>query len=154
MAGWRSEVERLKRIPEDEIMEKLKLSFNGLKEIEKEIFLDIVCFFKGKKKAYISRVLDSFNFYPDIGIKVLIEKSLVTVSEGRILMHPLIQEMGCNIVRQKAPEEPGKHSRLWVKEDICHVLAREKESDHPFLSQLDCHLEEISVVYFFFFAVR
>ncbi|KAL3499790.1 hypothetical protein ACH5RR_038883 [Cinchona calisaya] len=130
MAGWRSEVDRLKRIPEDEIMEKLKLSFNGLKEIEKEIFLDIACFFKGKKKAYITRVLDSFNFYPDIGTKVLIEKSLVTVSEGRILMHPLIQEMGWNIVRQKAPEEPGKHSRLWVEEDICHVLARDKVTEN------------------------
>ncbi|KAL3499787.1 hypothetical protein ACH5RR_038880 [Cinchona calisaya] len=130
MAGWRSAAERLKRIPEDEIMDKLKLSFNGLKEIEKEIFLDIACFFKGKKRDYITRVLDSFNFYPDIGIKVLIEKSLVTVSKGRILMHPLMQEMGWNIVRQKAPEEPGKHSRLWVEEDICDVLVRDKVTEN------------------------
>ncbi|KAL3499757.1 hypothetical protein ACH5RR_038850 [Cinchona calisaya] len=108
MAGWRSAVERLKRIPEDEIMEKLKLSFDGLKEIEKEIFLDIACFFEGKMRDYITRVLDSFAFYPDIGITVLIEKALVTVSEGRILMHPLVQEMGWHIVHQEAPEEPGK----------------------------------------------
>ncbi|XP_027082366.2 TMV resistance protein N-like [Coffea arabica] len=130
MAEWRSEVERLKRIPEDEIMEKLKVSFNGLREVEKEIFLDIACFFKGKKKEYIRRVLDSFNFYPDIGIKVLIEKSLVTVSGGRILMHCLIQEMGWHIVRQKAPDEPGKHSRLWVAEEICDVLARDKVTEN------------------------
>ncbi|KAL3509338.1 hypothetical protein ACH5RR_028739 [Cinchona calisaya] len=130
MAEWRSELERLKKIPEDEIMEKLEVSFNGLKQIEKQIFLDIACFFKGKKKDYIARVLDSFNFYPDIGIRVLIEKSLVTVSRGRILMHPLIQEMGWHIVRQKAPEEPGKHSRLWVEEEICHVLARDKVTEN------------------------
>ncbi|CDP20963.1 unnamed protein product [Coffea canephora] len=130
MAEWRSEVERLKRIPEDEIIEKLKVSFNGLREVEKEIFLDIACFFKGKKKEYIRRVLNSFDFYPDIGIKVLIEKSLVTVSGGRILMHCLIQEMGWHIVRQKAPDEPGKHSRLWVAEEICDVLARDKATEN------------------------
>nr|XP_027082357.1 TMV resistance protein N-like [Coffea arabica] len=107
MVEWRSELERLKRIPEDEIMEKLKVSFNGLREVEKEIFLDIACFFKGKKKEYIRRVLDSFDFYPDIGIKVLIEKSLVT-----------------------APDEPGKHSRLWVAGEICDVLARDKATEN------------------------
>ncbi|KAL3499750.1 hypothetical protein ACH5RR_038843 [Cinchona calisaya] len=126
MAEWRSAVERLKRIPEDEIMEKLKISFNGLKEIEKKIFLDIACFFEGKNRDYIKKLLDSFTFYPDIGIKVLIEKALVTIFEGRILMHPLIQEMGWHIVRQEAPGEPGKQSRLWVEEDICHVLATDE----------------------------
>ncbi|XP_071920263.1 TMV resistance protein N-like [Coffea arabica] len=130
MAEWRSEVERLKRIPEDEIMEKLKVSFNGLKEVEKEIFLDIACFFEGKKKDYIRRVLDSFNFCPDIHINVLIQKSLITLSRGRILMHCLIQEMGWNIVREKAPDEPGKHSRLWVAEEICDVLARDKATEN------------------------
>ncbi|CDP19814.1 unnamed protein product [Coffea canephora] len=65
-----------------------------IQEVEKEIFLDIACFFKGKKKDHIRRVLDSFNFYPDIGIKALIDKSLVTISGGRILMHCLIQDTG------------------------------------------------------------
>ncbi|CDP20945.1 unnamed protein product [Coffea canephora] len=130
MAEWRSEVERLKRIPEDEIMEKLKVSFNGLKEVEKEIFLDIACFFEGKKKDYIRRVCDSFNFCPDIHIKVLIQKSLITLSRGRILMHCLIQEMGWHIVRQKAPEEPGKRSRLWVAKEICDVLATDNATEN------------------------
>ncbi|KAL3499774.1 hypothetical protein ACH5RR_038867 [Cinchona calisaya] len=130
MSEWRSAVERLETIPDDEIVEKLKLSFNGLKEIEKKIFLDIACFFKGKKKDYITRVLDSFDFHPVIGIKVLTEKSLLTISKGRILMHPLIQEMGWHIVRQEAPEKPGKQSRLWIEEDICHVLARDKVTEN------------------------
>ena len=122
MAEWKSELDRLKRIPEDEIIEKLKVSFNGIKDIEKEIFLDIACFFNGKKKDSVRRILDSFDFYPDIGMRVLIEKSLVTVSSGRLLMHQLIQQMGWHIVSQKGLE-PGKASRLWVAEDICHLLA-------------------------------
>ncbi|KAL3499752.1 hypothetical protein ACH5RR_038845 [Cinchona calisaya] len=108
----RSAVEKLETIPDNEIIEKLKLSFNGLEEHEKKNFLDIACFFEGKKKDYITRVFDSFDFHPVIGIKDLTEKSLLTISKGRILMHPLIQEMGRHIVHQEAPEKPGKQSRL------------------------------------------
>ncbi|KAL3499761.1 hypothetical protein ACH5RR_038854 [Cinchona calisaya] len=130
VSEWRSAVEKLETIPDKEIIEKLKLSFNGLEEHEKKIFLDIACFFKGKKKDYITRVLDSFDFHPVIGIKVLTEKSLLTISEGRILMHPLIQEMGRHIVRQEAPEKPGKQSRLWIEKDICRVLARDEVTEN------------------------
>ncbi|XP_009794567.1 TMV resistance protein N isoform X3 [Nicotiana tabacum] len=124
LAEWRSEVERLKQIPEDEILRKLEPSFTGLKSIDQKIFLDIACFFTGKKKDSVTRVLESFNFSPIIGIKVLMEKSLITISEGRILMHQLIQEMGWHIVRREAFDYPRRYSRLWKSEDISHVLAR------------------------------
>jgi hypothetical protein len=125
MAEWKSELDRLKRIPEDEIIEKLKVSFDGLRDIENEIFLDIACFCSEKKKSSVCRILDSFNFYPDIGIRVLIEKSLVTVSRGRLLMHQLIREMGWHFVCKKASGEPGRRSRFWAAEDICPLLARD-----------------------------
>nr|XP_033508506.1 TMV resistance protein N-like [Nicotiana tomentosiformis] len=124
LAEWRSEVERLKQIPEDEILRKLEPSFTGLKSIDQKIFLDIACFFTGKKKDSVTRILESFNFSPIIGLKVLMEKSLITISEGRILMHQLIQEMGWHIVRREAFDYPRKYSRLWKLEDISHILAR------------------------------
>ncbi|TQD93218.1 hypothetical protein C1H46_021123 [Malus baccata] len=37
-------------------------------------------------------------------------------------MHDLLEEMGCEIVRQECMKEPGKRSRLWRYEDVCHVL--------------------------------
>ncbi|KAL6270250.1 hypothetical protein ACE6H2_027161 [Prunus campanulata] len=37
-------------------------------------------------------------------------------------MHHLLEEMGKEIVHQESPSEPGKRSRLWFYEDICHVL--------------------------------
>ncbi|KAI4353222.1 hypothetical protein L6164_002188 [Bauhinia variegata] len=37
-------------------------------------------------------------------------------------MHHLIQDMGRNIVKQESPLEPGGRSRLWLREDIIHVL--------------------------------
>ncbi|XP_060196142.1 disease resistance protein Roq1-like isoform X2 [Lycium barbarum] len=124
LAEWTSEVERLKQIPEDEILRKLEPSFTGLNSNEQKIFLDIACFFTGKKKDSVTRILKSFNFIPVIGVKVLMEKSLITISEGRIFMHQLIQEMGWHIVRREAFDYPREYSRLWMSEDISHVLAR------------------------------
>lgn len=41
-------------------------------------------FFVGKKKESVTRILESFNFSPVIGIKVLMEKSLIMDSQGQI----------------------------------------------------------------------
>ena len=47
---WKSVLEKLKKIPNDRIQKKLKISFDGLDNLEKEIFLDISCFFIGMDK--------------------------------------------------------------------------------------------------------
>jgi hypothetical protein len=57
-----------------------------------------------------------------IGIPVLIEKSLISVSRDQVLMHDLLQIMGKEIVRCESPEEPGRRSRLWTYEDVCLAL--------------------------------
>jgi len=121
---WISEVERLKQIPQNEILKKLEPSFTGLNNIEQKIFLDIACFFAGKKKDSVTRILESFHFCPVIGIKVLMEKCLITILQGRITIHQLIQDMGWHIVRREATDDPRMCSRLWKREDICPVLER------------------------------
>ncbi|PHT52411.1 hypothetical protein CQW23_06873 [Capsicum baccatum] len=122
LAEWTSEVERLIQIPENEILKKLEPSFTGLHTIEQKIFLDIACFFSGKEKDSVIRILESFHFSPVIGIKVLMEKSLITILDGRIIMHQLIQEMGWHILRREASYDPRIYSRLWNCEDISPVL--------------------------------
>ncbi|XP_024954080.2 TMV resistance protein N-like [Citrus sinensis] len=127
---WTSTLERLKREPENEILDILQISFDGLKEAEKEIFLDVACFFKGEKRDYVSKILNSCGFEPVIGISVLIEQSLLTVCEDdKLWMHDLLQEMGRQIVRRQSPEEPGKRSRLWEEADVCHVLSQNTGSE-------------------------
>ena len=42
---WKSTLKRLKEFPENEIVQVLRISFEGLHETEKEIFLNIACFF-------------------------------------------------------------------------------------------------------------
>ncbi|GKD10785.1 TMV resistance protein N-like protein, partial [Tanacetum coccineum] len=72
----------------------------------KELSYRVVCYagclplaLKCKDKERLNRILDSFGFDSVIGISVLIEKSLITVSKKRLEMHDLIQEMGWQIVR-------------------------------------------------------
>ena len=100
----------------------LKISFDGLREREKSIFLDIACFFKGMEEDYVVNILQTLYDKPNIDIVVLLEKSLITISYGRFWMHDLLQQLGKEIVRCESPEEPGQRSRLWLTEDVIHVL--------------------------------
>ncbi|KAL1075362.1 hypothetical protein V6Z11_D11G357100 [Gossypium hirsutum] len=123
---WRSAIERLKEDSNKEILNTLRISFDGLEEKEKNIFLDIACFFSGEKRDFITKVLDGCEFFPDIGIDVLIKKSLIKVSDDnkRLQMHALLQEMGRKIVEEKCVDEPGKRCRLWKERDVHHVLTK------------------------------
>ncbi|GJW56164.1 Toll/interleukin-1 receptor domain-containing protein [Tanacetum coccineum] len=119
---WMSTMDRLSDIPESEIVDKLKISYDGLKPVEKELFLDIACFFRGKSKGQAMEIFDACGFHPEIGIKVLIEKSLITIdSTGKFGMHDLIQEMGHYIVRGKHPNNPEKHSRVWKHAEVSNM---------------------------------
>nr|GEU73594.1 hypothetical protein [Tanacetum cinerariifolium] len=108
---WMSTMDRLRDIPKSEIVDKLKISYDGLKPIEKELFLDIACFFRGERKIETMKLFDACGFHPEIGIKVLIQKSLITIDLDEMFgMHDLIQEMRHYIVRGEHPNNPEKYS--------------------------------------------
>ncbi|KAG6620988.1 hypothetical protein I3842_Q046300 [Carya illinoinensis] len=120
---WESALRSLRQNPKKEIMETLKISFDGLQENEKNIFLDIACYFKGEK--YVDRVksiLESCDYHPSNGIEILISKSLITIMGGKLWMHDLLQEMGHEIVRRQSQGDPGRQSRLWLTNEIIRVL--------------------------------
>ncbi|KAH9781808.1 ADP-ribosyl cyclase/cyclic ADP-ribose hydrolase [Citrus sinensis] len=127
---WRSALERLKRDPANKIMNILQISFDGLQDSEKKIFLDVACFFKRWDRDYVAKILEGCGFSPVIGIEVLIERSLLTVDDDNTLgMHNLLQELGQLIVTRQSPEEPGKRSRLWRHEEVRHVLRKNTGSE-------------------------
>ncbi|XP_030941473.1 TMV resistance protein N-like [Quercus lobata] len=72
---WKCVIDKLKVEPNKEILDILQISFDGLTDTQKELFLDIACFFKGENK-----------------------------------------------VRRGSPKEAGGRTRLWIYEDILHVL--------------------------------
>ncbi|KAH9679671.1 ADP-ribosyl cyclase/cyclic ADP-ribose hydrolase [Citrus sinensis] len=119
---WESAVNKLKRMPHMDIQKVLKVSYDGLDDEEQNIFLDTACFFKGNDQYLVMNFLDACRFSAKIGISRLVGKSLVTISNNKITMHDLLQEMGGEIVRQESIKDPGKRSRLWHPEDIYQVL--------------------------------
>jgi len=119
---WRSALERLRENPMKDIMKVLRISYDGLKDTEKGIFLDIACFFDRENKAYLKRVLHFRGFHPKIGLKVLIDKSLITC-KGMISMHDLLKELGKSIVKEESPKEPRKWNRLWDYKDVHNVIS-------------------------------
>ncbi|KAL6315937.1 hypothetical protein AAG906_013771 [Vitis piasezkii] len=89
----------------------LPLALEVLDDKEKNIFLDIACFSKGKDKDYVMEILDGCGFFSLSGIRALIDKSLVTISwSNELMMHDIIQEMGRKL--------------LWFHEDINDVLKK------------------------------
>ncbi|XP_048439710.1 disease resistance protein RPV1-like [Pyrus x bretschneideri] len=119
---WGEVLKKLRKIPQRGIHDVLRTSFDGLDDSEKDIFLDIACFFKGARKDYATKILDSCGFYPHTGIRVLIDRALITVSSETLEMHNLLDEMGREIVLQESIKVPEKRSRLWNYEDVHHVL--------------------------------
>jgi len=117
-------MEKLQKILHKQIQKILRISFDSLEDDAlKDIFLDIACFFIGTNKEYASKVLDGCGFFPDIGISILIQRSLLIVNEiNELRMHDLIRDMGREIVREMSPEDPGKRTRLWFHEDVFDVL--------------------------------
>jgi hypothetical protein len=128
---WKNKLDEYKRIPHGDIQKKLRISFDGLDENAKNIFLDIACFFKEENVEDVTKILDCCGFYSYSGIEELKSKCLITQSYGSLEIHDLLQEMGREIVRQESPKEPGQRSRLWFHEDVRHVL--EGNTVHLFL---------------------
>ncbi|KAJ0816904.1 putative TIR domain, AAA+ ATPase domain, P-loop containing nucleoside triphosphate hydrolase [Helianthus annuus] len=131
---WISALDKLKDFPDSKVMDILKISYDGLEPYQKELFLDIACFFRGRFIGVAMEILEACNFYPKIGIKVLRQKALITIVNGMFDMHDLVQEMGQYIVRGKHPKNPEKHSRVWKNEEIRNICfghaASMKENDN------------------------
>ncbi|KAK9914146.1 hypothetical protein M0R45_037940 [Rubus argutus] len=121
---WEVLLDKLKKIPHIGIMDVLKTSIEGLDDSEKNSFLDIACFFRGVDKDVVTEVLDSCGYFPDMGLSVLVDRALITMSYGYnceyvIDMHDLLQDMG----REMVCQDRGR-SRLWSLEDVDCVLTQ------------------------------
>ncbi|KAK8662578.1 hypothetical protein V6N13_092148 [Hibiscus sabdariffa] len=133
---WESEVDKLKEYGQPKISQILKRSFDGLDEQEKNIFLDVACFFKCELKDDVEEILSCY-MGAVCEISNLVDKCLldITILPGIsmhhmlgfqcISMHDLLEEMGKDIVRQES-KVPGKRSRLWTPKDVYQVLKYNK----------------------------
>ncbi|XP_054817707.1 protein VARIATION IN COMPOUND TRIGGERED ROOT growth response-like [Prosopis cineraria] len=125
---WKDALAKLKKVPPNNILKILKVSFDELDHREKTIFLDIACFFNGMAKGPLIQILEILDedLHPTIGIDVLIDKSLVINSEGYLWVPHILRDMGKYIVSQASPNDAGKHSRILSLKDANDVLEGNK----------------------------
>ncbi|XP_042502278.1 disease resistance protein Roq1-like isoform X2 [Macadamia integrifolia] len=124
-SAWQCTLKMLQEIPNEEVQKKLRISFDGLRDWQQGIFLDIACFFIGMDKNIAYYIWNQCGFYAEIGIDVLCQKSLVKIGENNELkMHDQLRDLGREIIRQENLKVPGEHSRLWFHQVAMHVLEK------------------------------
>ncbi|KAH9726176.1 ADP-ribosyl cyclase/cyclic ADP-ribose hydrolase [Citrus sinensis] len=94
-----------------------------------ELSSKVMKYAQGEDVNPIMKFFNASGFYPEIGISVLVDKSLIAIdSHKKITMHDLLQELGREIVRQESIN-PENRSRLWHHEDIYEVLTYNKGTE-------------------------
>ncbi|KAI9127256.1 hypothetical protein K1719_001815 [Acacia pycnantha] len=125
---WESALEKLNEAPPKDVVDVLKLSFDGLDDKQQNVFLDMT--FLVKEKVWISMnvIRQIHGSSVDIEISVLREKSLISLDNHTdgIGMHNLVMKMGLEISRRHLFSSPETPIRLWRHEDIYEFFIRDK----------------------------
>ncbi|XP_031397189.1 TMV resistance protein N-like isoform X2 [Punica granatum] len=126
---WEGTMEQLKRKPHMLVQDKLMISYESLDYQQKEIFLDIACFFSRANVRDLIPMWDDCDFFPTVAIEILQLKSLIRIRDDKTLwMHDQLVDLGRLIVEQENYKEPELRSRLWRSIEAIDVLMGEQGS--------------------------
>ncbi|XP_076888603.1 disease resistance-like protein DSC1 [Bidens hawaiensis] len=125
IASWKSALNLLEKDIHPGIHHVLIRSYNLLPyDTDRELFLHIACFFVGMDMDYVVKILEH-EYSAMSRIKILVKRCLLSISPNKkLLMHPLIQEMGRTIVHQESPKDPAKRSRVWCNKESYDLLRK------------------------------
>ncbi|XP_048442299.1 disease resistance protein RPV1-like [Pyrus x bretschneideri] len=136
---WKSTLEKLEVIPNGELMNKLRISYDSLQDDhDQNLFLHVACFFIGQDEDRIVTILDGCDFKTICGIQNLRDRCLVTIVKDKLYMHDVIRDMGREIVRRES-YEPRNRSRLWRSKDSFEVLREKNGTQATEGLMLDMH---------------
>ncbi|XP_039162477.1 disease resistance protein RPV1-like isoform X2 [Eucalyptus grandis] len=123
---WEGTLQKLTEIRPDNLQDKLKISYDGLDDETKRIFLDVACLFV---KTHMTRkeaieIWEGCGFKAEIGLRVLVSRSLIKImkDDDTLWMHDQLRDMGRQIVRHQNAHDPGTRSRLWDRNEIMAVF--------------------------------
>ncbi|CAI0445283.1 unnamed protein product [Linum tenue] len=138
---WEEKLMELQGIPsttENKVQERLKISYNELTHNEKQIFLDIACFFIGSHIDLPYYMWSGCDFYPESGIDTLIHRSLIKLDGGNhFWMHDHIKDLGRAIVKEEDIHHPYNRSRIWSIDDALNMFRNGRVN--TFLTVRDVH---------------
>jgi len=117
---WNAQLHKTSEILPDDIGSTLKISYDALDKDEKQIFLDIACFFIGEDRDAAIRIWDGSHWHGLLGLWKLENRCLVEVdSKNCLRMHDHVRDLGRDIA-----ENPKYPRRLWrLTDNLIHNVS-------------------------------
>ncbi|XP_028763119.1 disease resistance-like protein DSC1 [Neltuma alba] len=145
--AWKSQLEKLQKLPCPKVNDILRLSFEGLDdEEEKNIFLHIACFFNYYYDVEnVKKWLDACGYSTEIGLRRLEDKALLDIDRGKICMHGLIKQMGKQIVREESLKYSTWCNIFWIFKKSSEILKKNMGSIEGMIMDLS-EVEETGVI--------
>ncbi|KAH9288755.1 hypothetical protein KI387_032872 [Taxus chinensis] len=114
---WQFELDKVKRMLPEDIKQRLKISFDALDSEQKQIFMDIACFFIGKERYMATKIWKAPGWNVEHALQILRDKSLVELVKNRhtnwqrdknvFRMHDHLRDLGRDMADELGPP------RLW-----------------------------------------
>ncbi|PNY03145.1 NBS-LRR resistance protein, partial [Trifolium pratense] len=140
---WKSVWSSLERFsfPDQEVLQALETSFDDLSDEEKQIFLDIACFFNGMDKNDVLHTLNRSTQCTDLQISLLEDKSLLAIDENnKLQMHVLLQAMAKYIIKMESSNKTDQPKMYDV-----FLSFRGEDSRVKFMSHLYSSLQNAGI---------
>ncbi|CAN7117009.1 unnamed protein product [Brassica rapa subsp. narinosa] len=119
---WIEALPWLRSTLDREIESTLRFSYEALRDNEKTLFLHLACLFTCFKVDSVKRYFANSRLEVNHGLEVLDQKSLISTDYGFIYMHRLLEQMGREIVKKQAMENPAAPKFLTDTKEISDVL--------------------------------
>jgi hypothetical protein len=112
---------------ENDILNKLKVSYDDLSREARLMFLDIACFMIGQREDIAMQIFEACKLDYEEGparfFSSLKDKCLVKLDEDRrIIMHDCLRDMGRQVVKDESRNMEKTPSHLWDPETVQRVL--------------------------------
>ncbi|XP_019096918.1 PREDICTED: disease resistance protein RPS6-like [Camelina sativa] len=141
---WVDMLPSLQKRLDGKIDKALRISYDGLQKQDQAIFRHIACFFNGYEIEDIKLMLADSELNVDIGLKNLIDKSLIHVIPSLemsiIEMHCLVEQMGKAIVCEQS-NNPGEREFIIDWKNVRDVL--EDKSGSNTVQGISLNLDEV-----------
>ncbi|XP_030475870.2 disease resistance protein RUN1-like [Syzygium oleosum] len=130
-AVWIDVLDNLREIPHEKVQDKLKITYNVLSHEQKQIFLDIACFFVGEDKMNAFYMWKDCRFFPGHSIQVLICMSLIKITDdNKFWMHDQLRDLGRKIVLEDTRVMyRRKQSRFWDPLTAFNIIRTEERKE-------------------------
>ncbi|XP_057829873.1 disease resistance protein Roq1 isoform X2 [Cryptomeria japonica] len=115
---WKSTLDKVSRTLPGVIKQILRISYDTLDREEKQIFMDIACFFTGKEKSMAIRIWEGSGWRAEPSLQVLKDKCLLEEEtsinyESTLRMHDHLRDLG-----REMADELSLPRRIWRPEHL------------------------------------